>query len=97
MTHCTTKTIKDAYARFLNSDLYTLRHCYNRPSENKQRAFDYCVDLWRKYDGQQARIIGYNTTQFSFGFIGSFDGNRPAFFYVTRDYDRYIYLDEIGG
>lgn len=97
MTHSTTQQVKTAYCHYLNSRLYTLRDCYERPSYNKERAFDYCLELVQKYNGRQPRIIGYNTMQFSFGFIGSYDGNKPAFFYITRDYDRYINLDELEG
>lgn len=94
MTHCTTKTIKDAYRRFNDSATMYLYQCYDMPSMAKTNAFNYCMDLFNKYNGTKFRIIGYNTMQFSFGFIGSI-GNDKAFFYITKDYDRYILLDEI--
>ena len=98
MTHTTSKAIKAAFERYQTSDLYTLRDCYARPSENKERAMDYCIEQYHKWHGRQPRIIGYNSMVFSFGFIGKHPENGlDIFVYITRDYDRYIYLDEMGG
>ena len=95
MTHTTNKAIKDAYNRYLNSELYTVYGCYVRPSYAKCKAFDKCLDIYRINNGRQPRIISHNTTQFTFGFIG-FVGDKQAFFYITKDNSRYIYLDELG-
>lgn len=98
MTHAKNKTMRTAYNRFLQSKLYDLHQCYARPSDAKYRAFNYCLELVNKYnDGFAVRdyaVIGYNIMTFSFGFIGEIDG-KQAFFYITRDYDRYILIDEI--
>lgn len=94
MTHTTTKVIKNAYNSYIKSNLCTLSDCYRNASYNKQCAYDYCLSLMLKYNGQAGCIIGYNCMVFSFGFIGEIYG-RQAFFYITRDYDRYIYLDEL--
>ena len=94
MTHTTAKVIKNAYNAYLNSNDCTLFDCYKNASYYKQRAYDYCLSLVQKYNGQAWCITGYNSQVFSFGFIGEIDG-KAAFFYITRDYDRYIYLDEL--
>lgn len=94
MTHTTAKVIKNAYNNYFNSNLCTLYDCYTNFSYNKQRAYDYCLSLMAKYNGQAGCIIGYNCMVFSFGFIGEYDG-KQAFFYITRDYDRYIFIDEL--
>ena len=94
MTHTTTKNIKNAHNQYYKSNLYTLYDCYTNHSHNKKQAFDYCRALMNKYNGRQGRIIGYNCMVFSYGFIGTIN-NRPAFFYITKDYDRYIYIDEL--
>lgn len=97
MTHCKNTQIKRAYIEFNHIGPCRLSDCYNRYSEAKEAAYDYCLDLVNRYNGGWSyRIISYNTTMFTFGFIGEIDG-KPAFFYITRDYDRYIYLDELEG
>ena len=95
MTHTTAKCIKNAYQIFLKSDLFTLSQCYTTASTAKHRAFNYCLDLVMRYNATKYRILGYNCMMFSFGFVGEING-KPAFFYITKDYDRYIYLDEMG-
>ena len=94
MTHTTTKTIKNAYQSYEKSTLYSLNDCYATASYYKQKAYNYCKDLCKKYGGHGFKIIGYNTTAFSVGFIGYINENE-AFFYITKDYDRYIYIDEL--
>lgn len=47
-----------------------------------------------EYNGKALKIIGYNTMTFSVGFLGTVDG-RAAFIYITKTYDRYIYIDEM--
>ena len=94
MTHTTTKQIKNAYHNHEKSYYAELWHCYDRFSYNKEKAMEYCKKLMLKYNGQLGRIIGYNSQTFSYGFIGEING-KPAFFYITKDYDRYIYLDEV--
>ena len=94
MTHTTAKVIKNAHAAYVRSNLYTLNDCYTNASYYKQKAFNYCRDLVQKYNGRQGRITGYNSQVFSYAFVGEIDG-KPAFFYITRDYDRFIYIDEL--
>lgn len=94
MTKCNNQTIKNAYDRWVNSSLNTLRDCYNNYSVHKENAYNYCWELFRKYNGDVFGIISYNSMVFSVGFTGEIDGKK-AFFYITRDYDRYIYLEEL--
>lgn len=94
MKHTTTKTIKNAHNSYIKSNLYTLNDCYTNASYYKQIAYNRCRDLVKEYNGRQSRIIGYNSQTFSFGFIGTIN-EKPAFFYITKDYDRYIYIDEL--
>lgn len=94
MTHTTQKAIKTAYNEYLKSDRYFLTDCYDRMSEAKRNAWRYCEKLFIDYGSGIIKILGFNTFQFSVGFVG-WMGDRKAFFYITRDYDRYIYLDEI--
>ena len=89
-----TQNIKDAYHRYLMSTDYDLQDVYTTCSLRKAYAYNYCIELMNKYDGHTLKIIGYNTTTFSAGFIGVVDG-KDAFVYITKSYDRFIYLDEL--
>lgn len=94
MEYCKKKLIKNAYESYLKSYNYCLSDCYSNWSYHKEDAFNYCRDLVNKYEGRQGRIIGYCIMSFSYGFIGKIN-NKEAFFYITRDYDRYIYLEDL--
>lgn len=94
MTHCKTKQIKLAHQQYKKSNSWELFHCYDNYSYNKEKAMDYCKELMSKYDGFGLYIIGHNSMTFSVGFYGKIDGKK-AFFYITKNYDRYIYTDEL--
>jgi hypothetical protein len=94
MTHTTNKQIKQAQRVHENATACNLWQVYGNYSHAKQRAFEYCLELMNKYRGSMGRILTYNTFCFSFGFIGEING-KSAFFYITRDNDRYIYFDEL--
>ena len=96
MTHTKAKVIKNAYTTHNRVPMRRLEECYKVPSHYKRMAMDRCLFLMEEYNGAwcSGKIIGYNSQVFSFGFIGEMNG-KPAFFYITRDYDRYIYLDEL--
>lgn len=94
MTHANTQTLRDAYHRYTKSHTYTLEQAYTNHSRAKQYAWDYCRELEHKYNGYNLKIIGFNSQTFSVGFIGKI-GDKDAFFYITRDYDRFILIEEI--
>lgn len=94
MTKTNNKQIKGAYRQYRESGLYTLYDCYNNFSYYKMKAFKYCRELIKQYNGYQGRIISYNIFSFTYGFIGEVEGKK-AFIYITKDYDRFIYLDDI--
>lgn len=98
MKHTKTKVMKNAFESYNISIGYygyrRLNNCYDTHSIYKSRAEQYCLDLLRQYNGEGFTIIGHNCMTFSVGFIGEIE-NRKAFFYITRDYDRYIFLDEL--
>lgn len=91
-TECKTKMMKEVYRRYKNSDYYGLYSCYDRPSPNKISAYRKCEEMADKFNGNGGKIIGYNCNTFSYGFVGSING-RKAFFYITRDYNRFMYLN----
>ena len=97
MLVCNTKTMRNAYEMYKRSTKTYLHECYAKPSHAKQEAYNYCKRRWYQYNGvidsdTFIRILGYNCMQFSVGFIGTYN-ERPAFFYITRTYDRVMYLD----
>jgi hypothetical protein len=95
MIHCSKKIMRQAYEDWTTSNIYSLRDCYETFSRAKRNAFDYCISLGDKYNANDyIKIIKYNTMAFSVGFVGEIDG-KQAFFYITRDYDRYIFIDEL--
>lgn len=71
-------------------DKGSLYDCYNRPSQAKERAFKYCEDLRDKYQDSTTRsyygILSYNTSIFTYGFIGIYEGKK-AVFYITPTSD----------
>lgn len=92
MVQCKRKFMYEKMREYKQSKLYNLYSCYNKVSDSKEIAYEYCLRLMDKYNGTDLRIIGYNTFVFSAGFIGEYEG-RKAFFYITADYDRYMYID----
>lgn len=94
MMHKNTKQLKNAYSDYLRSTYYQLSDCYINCSYEKHSAVNYILKLMYKYNGYGFKIIGFNSQTFSAGFIGEIDGKK-AFFYITKCYDRYIFIDEI--
>ena len=94
MTHTTTQNIKNAHTAYEKSTDYNLYHCYNNHSYAKEKAWNYCVEQMIKHNGSGLKVIGYNSMTFSVGFYGEING-KSAFFYITKSYDRFIYLDEL--
>lgn len=61
----------DAYSK---SNAHTLRDVYGKFSDEKDRAYIRCVEMFRDLDGMCLRIIGYNTCFFTVGFTVNHDG-----------------------
>lgn len=53
---------------WLRSDTYSLWQAYERCSQAKERAYEYCLSLEREMNGEQGCIAGYNCFYFSFAF-----------------------------
>lgn len=87
-----TKYNNDIYRKYLKSSDTQLFDCYDKPSQAKHKAYEYCLDLFSKYDGSDFRIIGYNTSQFSVGFMFEKD-NKNYLAYITKDNDRYFEIN----
>lgn len=68
---------------------------YGKPSEAKCRAWNYCRELCDKLGGHDLIISSKNTMVFSVCFKFETEDGKPAFAYITRDYDRFCYADSI--
>lgn len=86
------KQMQSAYKQYLWSSKTQLFDCYDNPSRAKFNAYDYCLSLFREYNGSDFRIIGYNTFGFSVGFMFEKDGKK-CLAYITKDHDRYFEID----
>lgn len=72
----------------------TLGEVYKVPSHNKQRAYNYCMGLCKKYDGEQFAITAKNCMCFSVMFIfRNPENGRRMLAHITRDYNHAYYID----
>ena len=100
MTYTNNKNIKNKFVDYSKSTNYTLRDIYTNFSIYKENAYNYCVELMQKLNGYGLKIIGFNSMTFSVGFIGEIPDSKTgeikkAFCYITRDYDRYIFIENL--
>ena len=92
MTLSNSKTIKNAYERYINSHVSFLWECYNNYSPRKSEAMEYCKRLMHELNGWGLRIVSYNCNVFTVGFLFMNEDDEKCFAYITRDYDRYMKL-----
>ena len=72
----------------------TLGEVYKACSHDKQLAYDRCVRLCKKYDGEQFAISGKNCVCFYVMFIFTNPENgRRMLAHITRDYNHAYYID----
>ena len=95
MKHTNSKLIVDAYYRYLKSNDSILWDVYKKVSMAKVNAYAYCNSKKCELNGRDLKIVAHNCQSFTVGFIGEID-NRNAFVYITKDNERFIYLDELG-
>ena len=92
MTEIKGKKLLGFYQSYCRSTEYNIFQAYNRPSDAKIRAFDYCLDLMSKLDGHGIRIVGHNCMTFSAGFEFEKDGRR-YYCHITPTYDYWGYVE----
>lgn len=88
------KQFKNVYGSYKRSDYYTLDDLYKNASIYKHGAYNYCRELYSKYNGYDFKIIGGNCNTFSVGFT-FFENGVEYFAYITKDYDRKFLVDEL--
>lgn len=61
-------TAKNNIKFWEKSEMYNLRDAYGSFSSKKEKAWDYCKELFYKYDGWGLKIVSKNTFIFTAGF-----------------------------
>ena len=64
-------------------DGYELYNVYNKASYRKEKAWSYCKELCKKYNGTNLHIVGHNTCTFSVSFN---IGNKVAYITNANNY-----------
>ena len=92
------RKVRIAYTDYCGSSHRTLSDVYGHYSTAKDNAYNYCVNLMKKFEGNDLRIISYNTFRFSAGFIfevldSETNEVKRAFCYITPTHDRFMIID----
>lgn len=80
--------------RYYNCTNYQLYDVYNNFSYLKEKAFKYCEELKNKYCGSIGKITSHCINNFTYCFIGAFEGKK-ALFYITKSNDFYAFIDNL--
>lgn len=88
----TNRHIKSAYERYQHSDIYSLYNAYGKPSEAKQAAWNYCINLCAKYNGFSLKVVSYNTCIFTAGFL-FYQNDKLCYMHITPNYDQFIVVE----
>lgn len=87
------KRMIDAYQRWKVSDKWGLGDCYKDCSREKHEAWLGCLDLMCEFNGQCGRVVGYNSSSFSYGFVFIHEKTgEECFMWITKDSARYCPL-----
>ena len=93
MILCKKEKLNEYYKKYLNCYKFTLFDCYINPSYTKISIFENIkMYLSNNFNCHNFKILSYNSSMFTVGCLGVYNG-KNAFFYITKDYDRVMYLD----
>lgn len=70
----TTQRAKNWIDSYNRADYTSVEQFYSRPSYNKIRAENYCLDHMREVNGYGYRVLGGNSSFFTCGYLSE-DGN----------------------
>lgn len=82
------RTARNNINRYNYSTDYRLEDVYGRYSSAKARAWNYCVELMKKYNGYGLKVLSSNTFMFTAGFL--FEDKETGavqFMFITPSYD----------
>ena len=71
---------------------YDIFNFYKKPSVNKIKAWQFCIKLTSKNNGNDLHICGGNSSVFSAGFTMT-ENDKKYLIYITRDNRYKIELD----
>ena len=91
-TKVMTKRELDIFTNYATSNNRTLHDVYGTFSQAKEKAYDYCLGLMRKYDGSNFKIISFNTFMFTAGFTFTDEQGNDCMMYITPSQDKVIVL-----
>ena len=86
-----TKRMREALDNYYSAEFTELYQVYHHYSKAKEKAMFYCKMLCAKYNGEDMRIISWNTFMFTVGFFGTINGKK-VFFYITPTKDTAMYM-----
>lgn len=79
------------------SSTHNLYEAYERFSNKKAEAWEYCEELCKKHDGKGLKVLGANTNFFSAGFLFTDKDGNECLMYITHTNDRKIVLKRKDG
>ena len=74
-------------ASYQRSEKRYLSDCYNSFSNAKARAFSYCKEIERKFNGFEGRVCSFNTFSFTYAFEYTNDEGVVCLHYITPNYE----------
>ena len=89
----TKKQLKEKYRQYLKAPRRRVYDVYAKPSVNKLRAERNILDYMLDQDGYGYRVISYNTSFFTVGYIIQNDEGK-LFVYETAQHRYYLPLDD---
>lgn len=82
------RTARANISTYNRSEADSLRKVYGRYSDKKERAWDYCKDLCRRYSGERLRVLSHNSFIFTAGFrFTDPETGVLRFMFITPSYD----------
>lgn len=63
------RSAKNHIGKYEVSEMYSIRHAYNKPSYAKRLAWLHCYAECDRYNGHDLKIISFNTFNFTAGFL----------------------------
>lgn len=83
------RTARANIRSYRNSTCYELWDAYGRCSVKKREAWEYCKRLCREFEGEDLKVISYNTYMFTAGFMyADPKTGELMFMYISPSYNQ---------
>lgn len=83
-----------AFKNYTRSEAYSLYGIYDKFSMAKSRAWQYCEDLCKQYNGYNLKAISGNTFTFSAGFTFKNENGQTIFCYITPSKNQFYIVND---